>query len=133
MAESDAYEIKDSPVHGKGLYALKHFAPGALIGVYEGRLVLEESPDGYVLWMEDGEGRWFGILGDGPMKFINHSDSPNAILGSNSPFIYCARPIHPGDEIFISYGDEWESLDDEEDDKVVPEPTDGPLAMKKTG
>jgi hypothetical protein len=108
-------EIRDSPVHGKGVFATRWFKPGELIGIYEGTLVVDSS-DPHVLWLEDEEGRYFGILASGAMGYLNccaSEGSNNAVLSANSPFIYARMNILPGDEIFISYN--YEVDDDEEE------------------
>jgi SET domain-containing protein len=99
--------IKDSPIHGKGVFAASAVAPGELIGLYEGTITNEKMDDPYILWLEDNEGRYFGVLGTGDLKYLNHSEKPNALVGVNSPYVFCARPISAGDEITISYGDDY--------------------------
>ena len=102
-------EVRDSPIHGKGVFALQSVSPGTLIGVYEGRIVTEKMDSPFVLWLEDEEGRWFGIEGDGPLRYMNHDgDEPNVVAGVDSPFIFCARPIQAGEEITICYSEDWE-------------------------
>lgn len=114
-------EVRDSQIHGKGVFAKEDVNSGELVGVFEGRIVWEskdmsdENP--YVLWLEDDEGRAFGINCEGNMRYLNHdSDSPNAILAANSPFIYCSQPIKAGDEIRVMYTEETDFSEDEEKD-----------------
>lgn len=106
--------VDDSQIHGTGLFALENVRPGELIGFMEGEIVVEEKDNMHVLWLEDEEGRWFGIKGTGCMRYLNHSEEPNAILATNSPYIYCARPIEPHEEITISYGDDMDFDEKEE-------------------
>ena len=113
-----AVEIKDSPVHGKGVFAKEKANPGELIGIYEGTIIHEDwdEDDPHVLWLRDDEGRFFGIKGTGTCRFMNHDgDDPNAVLGANSVYIFCARPIKVGEEIFISYGDDIDFDEEEEE------------------
>jgi hypothetical protein len=108
-------EVRDSPIHGKGVFSTKWWKPGELIGIYEGVLVTD-SNDPHVLWLQDEEERYFGIMATGPMGYLNCSkpDQNNALLCENSPFIYARRNILPGDEILISY--EFAEEDDDEDE-----------------
>jgi hypothetical protein len=102
-------EIKDSPIHGKGVFATRWWRPGELIGIYEGTLTVD-SDDPHVLWLQDEEERYFGILATGAMGYLNHAedDEHNAVLATNSPFVYARKNILPGEEIFISYGEDTE-------------------------
>jgi hypothetical protein len=110
-------EIRDSSVHGKGVFATRWFKPGELIGIYEGTLVTD-SNDPHVLWLQDEEERFFGIMSTGAMGYLNCCAEPgtnNAILAENSPFIYARMNILPGEEIYISY--DFEEEDEEEEDE----------------
>jgi len=111
-------KVKPSPIHGKGLFALEDIGIGELVGVYEGKLTLKNSR--YVLWMSDEDGRFFGIDGTNDMRFMNHSDEPNCTVGTNSPFIYIAKYVKAGDELFIHYTDGTEELEFDEDEEFSP-------------
>ena len=111
-------EIKDSPIEGKGVFAKQDVDPGELIGVYEGPLVWksDDMEDPYVLWLADEAGRWYGINAQNDMRYLNHEgEFPNAVLTENGPYIYCARPIKKGEEITISYSDDTDFDEDEEE------------------
>ena len=99
-------EVKPSPIHGRGVFATKDFITGELIGMYDGRIVYEFG-DPHTLTLEDDEGRYYGILGDGPLSFMNHSEEPNATIATGGPYVYSVRPIRQGEEILIYYGDDW--------------------------
>ena len=93
--------VAPSPIHGQGLFAARTLAPGQLIGVYEGPEVSED--DIYVLWVEDEEGEgWTGYDGRNEMRFLNHSDTPNAEM--DGLHCYCRDQIPAGAEITIDYG-----------------------------
>jgi len=108
-------EIKDSPIHGKGVFATQWWKPGELIGVYKGTIVTD-SDDPHILWLQDEEERYFGILATGAMGYLNHSDNGhhNASLAENSPYVYARMNILPGEEILINY-----DFEDDEDDEDV--------------
>lgn len=93
--------VGPSSIHGRGLFAAKTLESGQLIGVYEGPVV--EENDSHVLWIEDDSGTgWIGYDGKNELRFMNHSDDPNAEMdGLNC---YSVRKILPGDEITIDYG-----------------------------
>lgn len=111
MFDDPRYEVRSSTVHGMGLFSKLPFSPGMLLGMYTGRIINEKMDGPHVLWLEDDEGRSFGIEGDGPLSYLNHSSTPNAVAGVNSPYVFCTFPINVGDEIFISYGDDWVDSD----------------------
>lgn len=106
-------QVGPSPIHGRGLFTRLPIRAGELIGVYEGRIVtdMEEGDEGYdfVMWMEDEDGRMFGIMGDGLLRFMNHLDESNAVMSGTSPFVYARRPIAANEEITICYEDGWEA------------------------
>ena len=107
-------EVRDSRVHGKGVFATKWWKPGDLIGIYEG-VITVDSNDPHVIWLQDEEERYFGILATGVMGYLNccsESGLNNAILAQNSPCIYARMNILPGEEIFISYDFEEEDEDE---------------------
>lgn len=92
-----------SSIHGRGLFAAQTLSQGELIGVYDGPVVLEDGP--HVLWIEDGHsGEWTGYEGANEMRFMNHSNDPNAEMHGLD--CYALRRIAPGTEITIDYG--WE-------------------------
>ena len=100
------FEVRESKVHGQGVFATRWWKPGDLVGLYEGYIVVD-SEHPHVVWLQDEEERYFGIMGTGPLSYLNHADDGdhNAILASNSPFIYARKNILPGEEMFIDYGE----------------------------
>jgi len=93
--------VTRSPIHGRGLFAATLLEPGQLIGVYEGPEVTEDGT--HVLWIQDDESNsWTGYNGKNELRFLNHSDTPNAEMdGLNC---YALDAIEPGVEITIDYG-----------------------------
>ena len=93
--------VGSSAIHGRGLFAAKSLAAGQLIGVYEGPVVEENGS--FVLWIEDEAGTgWTGYDGRNEMRFMNHSDDPNAEMDGLD--CYALREIARGSEITIDYG-----------------------------
>lgn len=72
-----------------------------MIGVYRGPKVEEDGA--HVLWIEDdAEDSWTGFDGKNEMRFMNHSDTPNAEMdGLNC---YALHDIAVDSEITINYG-----------------------------
>jgi SET domain-containing protein len=99
-------EIRKSPIHGRGVFATRDYQPGELLGIYEGRVVTDLS-NKHTLYLQDGEERWWGILGDGPLSFMNHADDPNATVSTGGPYVYALCAIAKDQEITMSYGDGW--------------------------
>ena len=88
-----------SPIHGQGCFARVGFAAGDYIGTYQGRPARRNGT--YVLWVsEDGE-HWQGRSGRNLLRWLNHSDTPNAVFDGFD--LYAVRAIAPGAEITFDY------------------------------
>lgn len=100
--------VKRSPTHGYGVFAEKTFKKGELIE--ECYIIITRGGDkGLEDFYFDVKGKdaiftGFGIL-------YNHSEDPNADYTYNTKrklaTIKADRTIKKGEEIFISYGDDW--------------------------
>lgn len=115
--------IKDSPVHGQGVFAILDIAKGDVIERCP-YLVIDEDDiaevnrlNDYLFSCPHEPGDYFVVLGYGMM--YNHSDTPNAeweIDQQDNRFIRFSalKDISAGEEITQNYGDEyWKSrLDD---------------------
>ena len=101
--EENKIEIQTSPIHGKGVYALRRFRRGSYIGTFRGVQTRENSV--HVLWIIDEEGVQIGIRGKNELRFLNHDSDPNAeFVGLD---LYAMSNIQPGREIMIDYGEDW--------------------------
>ncbi len=96
------FYVDDSPIHGKGLFARRRFRKGQYLGTYEGPET--EENDTYVLWVEVEEGRWVGRDGKNLLRWLNHSNEPNAEFDGYD--LYALRTIQPGEEITFDYGED---------------------------
>lgn len=95
--------VTRSPIHGRGLFAAVPVSKGQLIGVYEGPEVTKDGT--HVLWIQDDTANsWTGYNGKNELRFLNHSDSPNAEMAGLNCYALC--DIEPGAEVTIDYG--WE-------------------------
>ena len=103
----DRVEVRNSPIHGRGVFARRRFRKGAYIATFEGRPT--ERDGMHVLWVLEEDGTEVGIEGRNDLRFLNHSSRPNAeFLG---PDLHATRNIQPGQEITFHYGDEWDDVD----------------------
>jgi len=100
-------KVKKSHIHGKGVFAKRRIRRNALVGIYEGNTVRKN--DIYVLWVEDDNGKAFGIEGSNELRFLNHSRKANAIFYGDK--LFALRNITPGAEITFDYGDEWADVE----------------------
>lgn len=92
-------DIAPSPIHGIGCFARHGFAGGDFIGTFTGPEVAQDGE--HVLWASlDGVG-WQGRLGTGTLRYLNHSDRPNAAFDGFD--LYAVAAIRPGEEITIDY------------------------------
>lgn len=103
QALSDNVEIKESPIHGKGIFARRRIRRGAWIGRFEGDSTRVDGT--YVLWLIDEEGRETGIRGRNALRFLNHGRPENAEFVDAD--LFAVRNIQPGAEILIDYGEAW--------------------------
>ena len=93
--------VAPSPIHGRGLFAAADIASGTIIGWLTGVPSQEDGP--YVLWL--GADRGIEVQCD--LKYINHSDKPNACYYDDLSVV-ALRDIHAGEEITHDYGcAEW--------------------------
>jgi len=82
MPDGHAVELRDSPIHGKGLFAIAAFAPGET--VCPGRIDQRRTPGG---------------------RFINHSPKPNIepIKVGDDIYAVAIGYIAPNDELLVDY------------------------------
>ncbi len=101
MSVKKLVEVRESGIHGKGVFAKAHIQEGEYIGFYSGKPAKRNGT--YVLWVSDEEGNEFGVNGTSKLKYLNHSHKPNA--GFDMQELYAERDIYPGEEITFHYGD----------------------------
>lgn len=91
--------VTNSNIHGMGLFARKRIKAGALIGQIEGRPTNADGP--YVLWLTQRK----AVEVQCQLKYINHSDEPNAIYYDTLEVI-ALRDIQRDEEITHNYDSE---------------------------
>ncbi|MEY4508322.1 MAG: hypothetical protein RLZZ450_444 [Pseudomonadota bacterium] len=95
-------EVRDSPIHGKGVFAIGRILADTYIGDYEGERTLHDGT--YVLWVQYDDGELVGIDGKNELRFLNHAASPNAYFWGHQ--LYALVEIAPGEEITFDYGED---------------------------
>jgi SET domain-containing protein len=95
------YEVNESEIHGKGLFAKTRIRKNTVIGDLQGRKTKTDGP--HVLWLDDEQ----GFLVENDLRYINHSATPNAIYYDDLTVV-ALRDIKPGEEITHYYGEGWD-------------------------
>ena len=96
------FYMKESEIHGKGLFARNKIKKGEYMGEYDGPIVSENGM--HVLWVEKYDDIWVGRDGKNLLRYMNHSTKPHAEFDGFK--LYAARDIMPDEEITIDYGEE---------------------------
>ena len=110
-------QVRDSGVHGKGVFAVRHIPAGTKVLEYKGEIItwkeaLRRHPHDpsqpnhtFYFHLDDGhviDGKYQG----NSAKWINHSCDPSleAEQEGNRVFLRALRDIEPGEELFFDYG-----------------------------
>lgn len=111
-------EVRDSPIHGRGLFAKEGFKKGEIVCVKGGYIFDRATRDSMPDWYRDaevqiGEDLFIGPLTEdereGSMIFSNHSCEPN--IGVRGQIVFVAmRDIEPGEELTH----DWATTDDDD-------------------
>ena len=124
------YEVRDSDIHGRGVFALRRIRKGTRIVEYTGERISDDEADRR--YDEANMRRHHTFLftlssklvvdgspatGGGDASFINHSCAPNceALIGEGRIFIYARETIYPGAELLYDY--QYEPTGDPTDEK----------------
>ena len=99
---TDLVEVKESAIHGKGLFARTAIKKDTVIGQLEGKKVKKDGP--HVLWMNDGQDL-FQVNND--LKFINHNKKPNVAYYDDYTVV-ALKNIKAGAELVHDYGEDWD-------------------------
>ena len=115
-AESVAYEVRRSTIHGNGVFARRKIEAGENIVEYEGeRITSDESavraekgggPVNHTFFFSLADGNVIdGGSGGNDSRFINHACEPNceAYEEDGRVFIYSLHEIEQGDELYYNY------------------------------
>lgn len=126
MSDKPLCKVKESTIHGRGLYATCDIEEGTDIIQYIGeKISKEESTRRALEWeekaRETGEGLVYifeldddwdldGRLGDNPARYMNHSCDGNceAVNAEGEIWVIARRDIKKGDELVYDYGYDME-------------------------
>jgi hypothetical protein len=109
------YAVRGSPIHGKGVFALRPIQRGDVIVEYRGERVSSEEAArryqrsrGYpftYLFEVDEDTVIDAAVGGNAARFINHACSPNceAVDDDGRILIQARRDIAPGEELTYDY------------------------------
>ena len=118
-------EVRESAVHGRGVYAMQLIAEGTRIIEYTGQRVSweaapddENDPHTFNFGLENGE-VINPEIGGNDARWINHCCNPNceAIEEDNRIFICAMCDIEAGEELFYDYAMEIDEPITEESKK----------------
>jgi SET domain-containing protein len=112
------YVVRNSEIHGRGVFALRRIRKGTRIVEYTGERISNKEADRRYddtkmkrhhtfLFMLDGKTVIDGAIstGGGDASFINHSCEPNceAVITGRKIFIHALHTIEPGTELAYDY------------------------------
>ena len=116
-ATSPAFRVRQSGIHGRGVFAVKKIRKGARLMEYKGeRITWEEAERRYpkdpvpyhTFLFEVGDGAYCldGVRRGSPAKWINHACKPNCEAEEDEDervFIVARRDIAEGEELTYDY------------------------------
>ena len=96
--------VKESELHGKGLFAGEVINKGQLIGKVKGRKTRKDGP--HVLWLDNDDDCAVGIHVTCSLKYINHSKQANVCYLADRR-VLALKDIRVDEELTHDYGDDW--------------------------
>lgn len=125
FAASDKVEVRNSEIHGRGVYAIRPIKKGARVIEYLGERISHYEADSRYELKSDDDGHTFLFIVDGrtvidagvdgnEARYINHSCDANCetVIENRRVFIEAIRNIKPGQELGYDYQLTWESTDE---------------------
>ncbi|HTU65229.1 MAG TPA: SET domain-containing protein-lysine N-methyltransferase [Steroidobacteraceae bacterium] len=116
IATSELVEVRNSPVHGRGVFAVQFIGKGARIIEYLGDRVSHEAADARYEDHDENDNHTFLFIvdkktvidagvGGNDARFINHQCEGNceSIIENRRVFIDATRDINPGEELGYDY------------------------------
>jgi SET domain-containing protein len=128
LVASPLVEARDSPIHGRGVYAIADIKKGTRIIEYLGERISHAEADRRYERKGDDDGHTFlfiasnrtvidaGVEGN-DARFINHRCDPNCetVIENSRVFIDAIRNIKTGEELGYDYQLTWESTNEPEE------------------
>jgi uncharacterized protein len=116
MTRQPLFEVRGSPVHGKGAFALRRIRKGTRIVEYLGERVSHQEADRRYESKDADDAHTFLFIVDSrtvidagvdgnDARFLNHSCNPNceSVIENRRVFIEATRTIEPGEEMTYDY------------------------------
>jgi len=110
------YQVRESDIHGVGVFALRRIRNGTRVVEYTGERISQEVADErynddaaehphVVLFIVDDNTVVDGGQGGNEARFINHSCDPNceAVVSDGHIYIQAIKTIQPGVELTYDY------------------------------
>jgi hypothetical protein len=125
------FELRESPIQGRGAFATRRIRKGTRIIEYTGERITQDEAD--ERYDDEAMGRHHTFLftldektvidaavGGNEARFINHSCDPNcqALIEGDKIFIYALKDISPGEELAYDYAYERAEGMDEESEQL---------------
>jgi uncharacterized protein len=124
-------EVRDSAVHGLGVFALRRIRKGTRVIEYLGERIshkeadrrydLKDANDNHTfLFIVDGRTVIDAGVGGNAARFINHTCGPNceSVTQDRRVFIEAIRTIEPGEELAYDYQIQWDPQDPPDIDTI---------------
>ena len=110
------FEVRHSPIHGYGVFALRRIRKGTTVTEYLGDRVTHEEADARYENKDPNDNHTFlftvdsktvidGGVGGNDARFINHGCDPNCESTTQNKriFVEAVRTIQPGEELAYDY------------------------------
>ncbi len=128
LIHSDLVEVRNSPIHGRGVYAAEPIKKGTRVYEYVGERITHSEADKRFWRKRDDDGHTFlfvvnrrtvidGTRKGNDARYINHLCDANCetITENNRIFIEAIRDIKQGEELGYDYQLTWSSDDTPEE------------------
>ena len=116
MTQQPSFEVRRSPVHGQGAFALRRIPKGTRIIEYLGERVSHQEADRRYETKDANDAHTFLFIvdsrtvidagvGGNEARFLNHSCNPNceSVIENRRVYVEAVRTIEPGEEITYDY------------------------------
>ena len=123
---ASSFEVRTSPIHGKGAFAVRPIARGTRVAEYTGERITHAEADARYddarqrhhhtyLFAVDRDTVIDAAVNGGRARYINHSCAPNcaSVIEGGRVFIEALRDIAPGEELAYDYAIRREGTEDE--------------------
>lgn len=112
------YSVKNSAIHGRGVFALRAIKPQEVLGLYAGEIITAhrasirypDSSSGHTMLVALGKhkGREYvidGNVGGNSLRFLNHGCNPNCAFERDGKIVrvHALRDIAVGEELLLDY------------------------------